>query len=84
MTVSRDRGSFVEQVERAEAMLSGARLREPDSAEQARRRKAALYVAGQARDADDCTLLLDTLGLLGTPDTYRSTVRGKKIKVVGE
>ncbi|MBB4688669.1 hypothetical protein [Amycolatopsis jiangsuensis] len=42
-------------------------------AQEARRRKAALAVASRAKDADECALLLDMLGL-HTGGTSRTEV----------
>jgi hypothetical protein len=40
-------------------------------------RKAALYVAGHSRDAEDCALLLDVLGLRGRPVRSSASVRAQ-------
>lgn len=56
---------FGATVDRSRAVLHGARLSQDDDHHRAReRRKAALFVAGQARDVDDCRELLEALGLI--------------------
>ncbi len=58
-----NQSDFVEQHIRAGGVLHGASVgghsNSPDV-----RAKASLYIATRARDADDCRLLLDVLGLL--------------------
>lgn len=43
-------------------------------------RRAALYVAGQARDAADCRELLTALGLIGPPVRSVEQVRAQRAR----
>lgn len=58
-----DTGSFVEGPERGRGLLKGARVGSPNNTPE-QIRKAQLFVASQAKDAEDCALLLDVLGLM--------------------
>lgn len=56
--------------DKVETSRSIALTRGPDlTPEQVR--KASLFVASQARDAEDCAMLLDMLGLTGRPIRVR-------------
>lgn len=73
-------GVFVEQQERAKALIPARVSHEGDEGE-AERRKAALYVCGRAENADDATELLLALGLLNPGFKWSQSSRNRRRRV---
>jgi hypothetical protein len=71
--------SFNEQTVRSSAVLAGARVGASNNSQE-ELRKAALFVASNAADADDCRLLLEALGILGHGVKHRVTAH-RRVRV---